>query len=92
MTRQEASAFVRDLRGTFSALEALPMPTIACVDGWVPGPIDAKGSSGRLFAGGFAAGCRCSLTSAAWLQAGASLARADARIIILLNLNFAGMR
>lgn len=33
MTRQEASAFVRDLRGTFSALEALPMPTIACVDG-----------------------------------------------------------
>ncbi|KAL6777387.1 hypothetical protein ACKKBF_B21305 [Auxenochlorella protothecoides x Auxenochlorella symbiontica] len=37
MTRQEASAFVRDLRGTFSALEALPMPTIACVDGYALG-------------------------------------------------------
>jgi methylglutaconyl-CoA hydratase len=33
MTPREASAFVADLGATFSALAALPMPTIAAVDG-----------------------------------------------------------
>eukprot|EP00891_Asterochloris_glomerata_P007053 jgi/Astpho2/7053/fgenesh1_pm.00107_%23_29_t len=33
MTQQEASEFVSALRATFSALEALPMPSVAIVDG-----------------------------------------------------------
>ncbi len=37
MSQQEASLFVQDLRATFSALAALPMPTIAAVDGFALG-------------------------------------------------------
>jgi len=37
MSEQEASLFVQDLRSTFSALAALPMPTIAAVDGFALG-------------------------------------------------------
>lgn len=37
MTQQEAFQFVQDLRSTFSALDALPMPTIAAIDGYALG-------------------------------------------------------
>ncbi len=33
MTQEEATAFVKKLRGTFTALEYLPMPTIAALEG-----------------------------------------------------------
>ena len=33
MSRQEASEFVNQLRETFSMIQALPMPTIAVVEG-----------------------------------------------------------
>ena len=35
MSQAEAATFVRELRETFQQLDALPMPTVACVDGWV---------------------------------------------------------
>lgn len=37
MSQQEAASFVQDLRATFSALAALPMPTVAAVDGYALG-------------------------------------------------------
>jgi hypothetical protein len=37
MTQQEAAAFVSDLRAALSALEGLPMPTVAAVDGFALG-------------------------------------------------------
>lgn len=37
MSQQESALFVQDLRATFSALAALPMPTIAAVDGFALG-------------------------------------------------------
>ena len=37
MSQAEASTFVRELREAFAQLDALPMPTVACVDGWVGG-------------------------------------------------------
>ncbi|KAK9818229.1 hypothetical protein WJX72_009082 [[Myrmecia] bisecta] len=37
MTQQEAAEFVTDLRATFNAVEALPMPTVAVVDGYALG-------------------------------------------------------
>ena len=37
MSQQEATLFVKDLRATFNALAALPMPTIAAVDGFALG-------------------------------------------------------
>jgi Enoyl-CoA hydratase/isomerase len=37
MSQQEAALFVQDLRTTFSALAALPMPTIAAVNGFALG-------------------------------------------------------
>jgi methylglutaconyl-CoA hydratase len=37
MSQQEALLFVQDLRATFNALAALPMPTIAAVDGFALG-------------------------------------------------------
>ena len=33
MTQQETAEFVSELRATFRALEHLPMPTIAAIDG-----------------------------------------------------------
>ena len=35
MSQAEASTFVRELREAFAQLDALPMPTVACVDGCV---------------------------------------------------------
>ncbi|CAL8464530.1 g4065 [Coccomyxa elongata] len=37
MTQQETSEFVTNLRGAFSAVEALPMPTIAIINGYAMG-------------------------------------------------------
>jgi len=37
MTQQEAAAFVQELRSSFAALEALPMPTLAAIDGFALG-------------------------------------------------------
>lgn len=37
MSQAEAATFVSELRRAFTSLGALPMPTIACVDGWVGG-------------------------------------------------------
>ncbi|PSC74765.1 Methylglutaconyl-mitochondrial [Micractinium conductrix] len=37
MSADEASQFVRELRATFTQLDALPMPTVACVDGYALG-------------------------------------------------------
>ena len=37
MTQQEAAAFVSDLGAALCALEALPMPTVAAVDGFALG-------------------------------------------------------
>lgn len=36
MTQAEAATFVGELREAFAHLDSLPMPTVACVDGWVP--------------------------------------------------------
>lgn len=33
MSAAEAATFVRELRETFGRLDALPMPTVACIDG-----------------------------------------------------------
>lgn len=35
MSQAEAATFVRQLREAFTRLGSLPMPTVACVDGWV---------------------------------------------------------
>lgn len=37
MSAAEAATFVRELRAAFAQLDALPMPTIACVDGYALG-------------------------------------------------------
>lgn len=37
MSAAEAATFVRELRETFGQLDALPMPTVACVDGFALG-------------------------------------------------------
>jgi methylglutaconyl-CoA hydratase len=35
MTQSETATFVGELREAFAHLDSLPMPTVACVDGWV---------------------------------------------------------
>ena len=47
MSQAEASTFVRELREAFAQLDALPMPTVACVDGWVGGWADWQGTRGK---------------------------------------------
>lgn len=37
MTQMEAATFVRELREAFAQLDSLPMPTVACVDGYALG-------------------------------------------------------
>lgn len=37
MSQEEASTFVRELREAFAQLDSLPMPTVACVDGYALG-------------------------------------------------------
>lgn len=38
MSQAEAATFVSELRDTFSQLDNLPMPTVACIDGCGPTP------------------------------------------------------